>query len=317
MVATVDWGDGQTETITLALSYPNNDGFYTYRSPSIGLSHTYAKPDLYHATLTVSDGDAAVSASSDVSVGTYAPILYGVALNRPDGTYADETFEAEARVAQGKVQFGRPDRGAAVTVDWADGSPTETRYIAPGEIVNGVGAFSFLHRYADDLIVDGTPEAYKAIFTVVDDAGFENLYGPQQSNFFVINSAPTAAVSLSADSVEAGQALTLSAVVSDPGLLDAQSVLIDWGDGTSETVELPADGTTEKAFSRDHAYAQASPADAPYVVTVTATDGGDTVTTSTPTPPRRPRKSPSCCRPRRRRATRSPSPSTAPPARWP
>ena len=78
--------------------------------------------------------------------------------------------------------------------------------------------------------------------------------------------------------MDAGQAFTLTAVYSDPGLLDTHTAVIAWSEGPSETLELEAG---QSSFDFSHAYA----ATGAYTVTVTLQDddGGLAVQTFTVT----------------------------------
>jgi trimeric autotransporter adhesin len=76
--------------------------------------------------------------------------------------------------------------------------------------------------------------------------------------------------------VIAGTALNVSVSYDDPGVLDTQTVVIDWGDGVTETIDLDAG---LNSFDISHAYAELGD----YTVTVTLTDedgGVDVVTFS-------------------------------------
>jgi hypothetical protein len=62
-----------------------------------------------------------------------------------------------------------------------------------------------------------------------------------------------------------GEAITVTGVITDPGWLDSQTVVIAWGDGLTSTLSLTA---TEREFSATHTYAVSGN----YTATVVATD---------------------------------------------
>jgi hypothetical protein len=74
--------------------------------------------------------------------------------------------------------------------------------------------------------------------------------------------------------------VTLNGMFTDPGILDTHTVVINWGDGsTNTTLNLAANVLT---FNAMHQYLQNQPNNAPYqvMVTVTDKDGGSTNTTA-------------------------------------
>ena len=90
----------------------------------------------------------------------------------------------------------------------------------------------------------------------------------------VNNVAPTpTGLSLSSSTVAVGQPVTLSGKITDPGILDGESAVVTWGDGTKSTVTVdPATRT----FSIAHIYGSTTGASQsfPIVVTATDSDGG-------------------------------------------
>ena len=309
MTAVVDFGDGTTTALPLERSASRTNGVYTYRSTTASnlAPHAYALPDLYRATVTVSDDEASVAATKNLEIGEYLPAYTGYKLTYEDGTRPSDYFfyEGETVVVAGTYYVPRPDRGLTVTVNWGDDAVPQSVTIAPEEIVNNVASFRVSRTFGDD--TGESLDPYDNLFypdglygsiSAVDGAGNAPAYSnPARLSTYVANVAPTAALTPSAASFDAGTTFGLSAVVTDPGVLDSQSVVIDWGDGTSETVELPADGTEAKSLELSHVYADASAQGTPYQITVTSTDddGGTStataevaVTESAPPPPANP-----------------------------
>jgi PKD repeat protein len=62
-----------------------------------------------------------------------------------------------------------------------------------------------------------------------------------------------------------GGMITVNGTITDPGLLDTQTVEIDWADGLTETLKLAAG---QRQFLAEHVYAEPGE----YSVTVRATD---------------------------------------------
>ncbi len=82
--------------------------------------------------------------------------------------------------------------------------------------------------------------------------------------------------------IDENQFTELRLTFDDPGILDTHTVEIDWGDGTTTTIELEGG---ERFISTPHQYLDdtpTGPAEEPYTITVTVTDnGGESVTNTT------------------------------------
>jgi hypothetical protein len=81
----------------------------------------------------------------------------------------------------------------------------------------------------------------------------------------VANVAPTVTIDSVQTGVDGGENATLNASFSDPGSADTHTAIIDWGDGTTESVGV--DQSTD-TLSATHAYADGGS----YTVTVTVED---------------------------------------------
>jgi len=81
----------------------------------------------------------------------------------------------------------------------------------------------------------------------------------------VANVTPTLSMAAITQTIQAGQAVTLTGSITDPGLLDTQTVVIEWASGVSQSLNLPAGGGV---FSASATYTQ----DGDYLVSVTVTD---------------------------------------------
>jgi hypothetical protein len=76
--------------------------------------------------------------------------------------------------------------------------------------------------------------------------------------------------------INEGESITLTGTITDPGLIDSFTLVIDWGDGLSETVNYPS-GTT--SFQQPHLYLDDDPSgtvvdDYNIYLTLADSDGG-------------------------------------------
>jgi PKD repeat protein len=116
------------------------------------------------------------------------------------------------------------------------------------------GSLTAQHAYGDN----GT---YTATLIIVDGeggAGWDTLR-------VTISNAATSLGAFPDLEAEAGQVLTITGVITDPGYLDTQTVEIAWADGQTTTLALDVG---ERQFNAPHIYGDAGE----YAVTVTATD---------------------------------------------
>jgi PKD repeat protein len=116
------------------------------------------------------------------------------------------------------------------------------------------GSLTAQHAYGDN-------GAYTATLLVVDDEGG----GDWDTLTVEVSNAATRLGAFPDLEAEAGQVLTVTGVLTDPGYLDTHAVVITWTDGQTTTLAL---GAEERQFSAPHTYGQAGE----YAVTVKATD---------------------------------------------
>lgn len=228
----VVWGDGASESVSLAPGV-------TSTSPT----HTYADSGAYTVSVTVTDaGGLSVQGGTTVNAMNVSPSLSNLVLT-PSSVTDHETLTVSGT-------FSDPGTADTFTlaVNWGDGSS------ASGPLAAGVRSFSATHAYA----VAGT---YDVTVTVTDR---DNGPGSQTATVFVAarNTAPSA---LTFVPVATGANLDLSGSFTDPDALDTHTVTATWGDGDSTTQALVAGVTT---FDTAHVYA----ASGTYTVSVTVTD---------------------------------------------
>ncbi|MBI3408200.1 MAG: right-handed parallel beta-helix repeat-containing protein [Planctomycetes bacterium] len=107
-------------------------------------------------------------------------------------------------------------------INWGDGT-VDTLTGNPSAVV---------HNYADG------PKSYTILATATDEDGSWNA---EPFAVAVRNVAPAnLAFSLSATTIQVGDTIELRGTFTDPGLLDTHRVVIDWGDGAVQTIDLNA-----------------------------------------------------------------------------
>jgi hypothetical protein len=111
----------------------------------------------------------------------------------------------------------------------------------------------------------------------------ERLRDMSMTTVTILNVAPV--VTAVADIIDENDYAAVSGTITDPGTEDTFTVVIDWGDGSSDTYDYPA-GTT--VYSETHRYPDDDPTGTPsdvYPITVTVTDkdGGVGVAATTVT----------------------------------
>lgn len=289
----VDWGDaelgGSIETIELAAG-----------ERQFSLDHVYPTDDSgavpggpIDVSLVLLDGDAAptepVSVSSNLLDGSELPgdTLLGVQSasvsvdddggNLSGGSAGEEDpftpntliLELPEMVNESEsvfltVFFANADQfdTHTVTVDWGDMTEPTNTPLAPG-----ARDVTIQHVYRDDN-PSGTVEDINTVrVTVTDDEG--NPVSAEET-ILVKNVAPADLAIQLADMVEEGDNVDLSLQFADPGLLDVHTVTIDWGDGTTQTVETLPTGDREGDFS--HVYNTGGASMVTYEVSVTVAD---------------------------------------------
>ena len=231
--ATVDYGDGSgTSALTLS-------------GMAFNLSHVYADDGSYTVTVTVTDDDTGVgSDTASVTVNNVAPSVNA----GPDASIN----EGDTFASSGSFTDPGADTWTA-TVDYGDGSGTSALTLS------GM-AFNLSHVYADD-------GAYTVTVTVTDD---DLGVGSDTVTVTVRNVAPV--VTATGDTINENGVATVSGTITDPGVLDTFTVVIDFGEGAPQSYAYPVGSTT---YSETHQYLDDNPtatASDNYTVTVTVTD---------------------------------------------
>jgi hypothetical protein len=220
----IDWGDGSpVEQVNLpAGKLEFSDISHRFlNNPSPGGEYTIS--------VTVADGDSgSISAEVPITVRNVAPSIVSYKLS------SDPVDEGRAVTLSGVFADPGMLDTHSVTVDWGDGR------IDSVPLGEGVLEGSIDHVYAE-----GGPggTSYAISVTVADDDG---QTASQNGSIVVNNAAPSGlSLSLSSSTIDENGTTILSGSFVDPGVQDAHTVNIDWGDGSPVLhVVLPA-GTLE------------------------------------------------------------------------
>lgn len=157
--------------------------------------------------------------------------------------------------------FTDQDSGDAhtITILWGDGASDILNLAA------GVMDFSASHAYLDD--PTGLPDDYTIQVTVADDLASDSA----SATVTVSNIPPTLdSLTASPDTLDEGEAISLSGAFSEASPLDSFTVTVDWGDGIIESFNYPAGAAS---FLETHTY-QDNFNPAIIVVTLVDDDGG-------------------------------------------
>ncbi|MBK9051528.1 MAG: DUF11 domain-containing protein [Chloroflexi bacterium] len=250
---TVGWGDGITETF----SYPAGTTAFveTHQYLDDGLLRQLLLAN-FSLALTLSDDDSGVITQTvTVVVNNQAPTLSNVAF--PAGV-----DEGDAAALTGNINEISPLDTFTLAVDWGDGITETFNYAA------ATTAFTETHTYQDDDPTATPSDTYTVTLILSDDNGGTDV---MTTTITVDNVAPVLD-SLAVTSVNENDAAALTANLIDPGVLDTFAVVVDWGDGITETFNYGAGTTT---ISETHTYLDDDPTGTPsdpYSVTVSIAD---------------------------------------------
>ena len=235
---------GTLDVLSATVDYDDGDGPVALPLNSNGeatLDHVYTHDGAHTVTVTASDdGGGDGHASFVVQVANGAPVV----------SAGDDGASDEGASFERTISF--TDAGAdtwTASVDWGDGSPTVNIIdIYPGDPI------ALAHVYAND--------GQYAVIVGVSDGAASGTAGFTVS---VANLPPV--VSAGGDgSVDEGATFTRAGTVTDPGVHDALTATVDWGDGLGP---LPLTLGAGGGFTLSHAF----PNDGVFAVTVAASDG--------------------------------------------
>jgi PKD repeat protein len=229
--ATIEWGDGQTTSI--------NVPFGTYLVTG---NHIYASAGAYMVTLTVFDDDGG---SDSMTLEYYVVDVEDVDAG-PDG------FINEGDMFASAGSFTSSGDGLYTAfVDYGDGSGSQPLCLSSGCL------FDLTHQYLENGVYTIVVAIFKDGVACMSDSVLVTVYNVAPI-ITSLSGSPT-------DSVHLGNAIYLVGEFTDPGVLDSHIPLIQWGDGQTTTIDLPA-GVYQ--ISGRHTYARAGV----YTITLTVTD---------------------------------------------
>ena len=250
----VDWGDGTpTEEISSA-----------GQSTPITVEHTFADDSDATTISVIAEDDKGTYSpvTKVVQVSNVAPVISNLAAANVSGL--TPIVEGDTVSLIGDIFDAGLLDGFTLSVNWGDGSAAETF-----DIDAGTFNFDVVHTYVDDGI-------YTIAATLTDDDN--GVSNTATVNVTVTNGAPTVVYTFNPTIADEGETITLSGIITDPGVLDEHTVTIDWGDDTAtETATLVG-----RSFSATHIYEDDNPTTTPsddYDITVTVNE--TTVPTST------------------------------------
>jgi len=235
---------GETITFNATNSYDPDGSIVSYfwdfgdgsNATGVVVDHSYADDGNYTVTLTVTDDDGATSVSTSTKTIMNRPPIASFT-ESTETAYTGETISFNASASYD------PD-GFIVSYFWDFGDGTN----ATGVTVS--------HSYADN----GT---YVVTLRVVDDDGAESTTSSTKT---ILNTAPVAAFTESAETVYTNEIITFNASSSYDSDGSIVSYFWDFGDGTNATGVVV-----------EHAYSD----NGNYTVTLTVTDDDGATATST------------------------------------
>jgi hypothetical protein len=231
--ATIKWGDGQTSAGIIAA---NPQGGF-----NVAASHTYAEEGSYAFTVKIKDVGGSVTSATGTASVSDAPLSAAVL----------SQFAIEGQEFGGIVAFftdmtpGGDLADFTATINWGDGQTSA------GTIAwNGPGSFnvSGTHTY--------TEEGSTAITVSIEDIGGSSV---SADSIATVADAPLMATAINIAAQEgtafSGKLATFADL--DPnGVVSDYSATIAWGDGSSSSGSISANGIGSFAVSGSHAYAE-------------------------------------------------------------
>ena len=252
--AVIDWGDGTVD-----------GGIVDQAAGTVLGSHVYGDNGVYTVSVTVTDDEGAEA--SDTLAVTVLNVDPTVAPLLPEETEENEEVTLEATA----IDPGSDD--LTFTWDWGDGTvdtvtvyyndglgpdPYPSPQINPTDVTDAVS-----HTYGDNGV-------YTVTLTVEDDDGMSTAV---ETTVTVLNVAPTiTGLSATPETIDENGTVTFSGTFIDPGTQDTFTLVVDWGEGEPETVNLEAG---VRAFTLPHQYLDDNPTGTPsdmYTINLTLTD---------------------------------------------
>ncbi|CAH1001680.1 hypothetical protein LEM8419_02586 [Neolewinella maritima] len=257
--ATIDWGDGFSELMSIDQLTNEADA-----------QHRYFAPGSYQVTITLEDGcgNVVTQQASNLIVVSNCP----VAKAAPVITNIDvpTTVQLIGQILKAYVDYTDADDqdDHTATIDWGDGF---SELMSIDQLTNEADA---QHRYF-------APGSYQVTVTIKDGCGgTTTMMAPnliEVGNCSINNAAPViTAIDVPTTVQDIGQILKAYVDYTDADDTDDHTATIDWGDGFSELMSI--DQLTNEADAQHRYFAAGS-----YQVSVTIDDGcGGTTTMMAP-----------------------------------
>jgi hypothetical protein len=252
--ATINWGDGQTSTGTIAIG--------TGGAFAVSGSHSYLEEGIFGVSVAIMDsGGASATVGSSAAIVEAAFTAQGTSISGTEGAAFSGTV----------ATFSDADPNGTLgdftaTIDWGDGQTSA------GTIANGPTG-NFLVNGSHTYLEEGN----YAVSVVIAEAG--GASAPASSSAAVADAALTAFGA----SVSGAEGAALSGVVAsftdaDPnGALGDYTATIDWGDGQTSPGTITAGPAGNFLVSGSHTYAE----EGPNTVSVQIVDAGGSMITAT------------------------------------
>ena len=265
---TIDWGEGGAPEQAVVSSDAHDPTLHHFT-----LSHRYLDDnptntprDNYLVTATVVDKDGGTSQEvATLTVANVAPVADQIKLSTTSVLEDGKTVV----VLTGHVSdIGTLDTVSKLEIDWGDGTAIVSMTTAnAGDRISYdpvTRTFTASHRYLDDT-PPGTPRDILTIKVTAtdDDTGARTSTTPIE----VINIAPKVSIHIDDPELYAAQPFTLKGSIADPGVLDLETVRINWGEGLFDIVVLQPG---QRTFEISHAYHE--PYFGHYVISVEVMD---------------------------------------------
>jgi hypothetical protein len=185
------------------------------------------------------------------------PVLSNISVSTP-------ISENGVATLSGNIADSNAGNAFSLTVNWGDGSTAQV-FTYPA----GTSSFSETHTFADDPVGAGSG-SFTIGLSLDDGAGGIDT---DSTSVTVNNQAPQLSdVAPVPSTITVGQSTTLSGSISDASANDSFTVVINWGDGTTNTTLNRSAGST--SFSANHQYSTVGSKSVS--VTLTDDDGGST-----------------------------------------
>ncbi|WP_426442478.1 DUF4347 domain-containing protein [Bradyrhizobium genosp. P] len=265
---TINWGDGQTSTFTSSNVTANGNGTFKVS----GLSHVYAEDGTDSVSVAIKDVGGSTTTDTGTTTVADAALSAGTVTA---GGGVEGTTATTLSATFTDANLGAPASDFSGTINWGDGTATQTFTSSAVSGSNGSYAVSGSHQYAEQ-------GSYTETVTINDAGGSTTT---DTGTTTVADAALSAGTVTAGGGVEGTTATTLSATFTDAnkGATPSDfSGTINWGDGTATqtfTSSAVSGSNGSYAVSGSHQYAEQGS----YTETVTINDAGGSTTTDTGT----------------------------------